>query len=145
MTRLGDSSLDICSDCKQASNLEVELRFELTPDKVHYGRLFCPVCGHHAKWVGKPSDEPTKYKRPKNTTNLARVGYCELCLRNRDQLPKRTTLEGHHVIAVDNGGTNDERNIWTLCTACHRLVEWMRRYNGTRAEHRTQTTGRGGD
>ena len=108
-----------------------DMVFEETPMLKHYGKVYCKNCNHFDRWVPKPDSDPTKYRRKKNTTNLARHKYCQMCLRYKEDLPDNQTLEGHHVIPVKYGGSNDKSNVWTLCTGCHRLVEWMRTYHSS--------------
>lgn len=100
-----------------------ELRLTLTAALTHYGRYDCDTCGFQG-WAPKPQDDPTKYQRPKGTTGLADKDYCEVCLK------KEVVLHGHHVIPVKKGGSDEAENIWTVCTACHRLIEWTRTYYG---------------
>jgi len=116
----------ICSD----KDFEFVLEVILTPELTHYGKLVCPVCQHFGGWVPKPESDPTKYRRPKSSTNLARKAYCELCLKSKSQLRNGRTLEGHHVRPVKYGGDNSDANIWTLCTGCHKQVEHIRTYHG---------------
>lgn len=42
-------------------------------------------------------------------------GYCCMCQRVVDLYDSQLD----HRIALQFGGTNDETNLWTLCTACH--------------------------
>jgi len=119
----------ICPMCSDET-VEVVLAEILTPELTHHAKLVCPECQHFGGWVPKPEADPTKYRRAKSTTNLARTTYCELCLRHKRDLPPRQTLEGHHVIPCKYEGASAVENIWTLCTSCHRLVEHMRTYHG---------------
>jgi hypothetical protein len=48
-------------------------------------------------------------------------GHCARC-------GSRTVLEGHHVIAIADGGPDVESNIEVLCEKCHR--EWHRDLEG---------------
>jgi len=57
-------------------------------------------------------------------------GFCELCLLKPDELPPGQTLEAHHIIEVQDGGSADRENIWIVCTKCARLIHWMRTHAG---------------
>ena len=122
--------------CPMCSDQVAEVVMEVIPyhgeKGPHYGFYKCPNCGHELRnvYAPKPQSDPTKYRRPKSTTSLARTTYCELCLRHKRVLPSMQTLEGHHVIPCKYDGANTIDNIWTLCTGCHRLVEYMRKYHG---------------
>lgn len=100
----------------------------LTPELIHHAGGRCQSCQRHV-WIKKPDDDPTKYKRPAASTNLAQKDYCEMCLRRKCDLPENTTLHGHHVIEVQEGGVDSVENLWTVCTACHRLIHWTRTYH----------------
>ena len=117
---------NLVADCPKCGN---SVEGELTPHLKHYAKGTCPEC-RYVWWLPKPDDDPTKYKRRKKSTNLAFGDVCQMCLRSREELPKNTTLEGHHVIEHQDGGKDDTSNIWTLCSACHQLVHWQRTYHG---------------
>jgi hypothetical protein len=55
-------------------------------------------------------------------------GLCEVCLRRPADLPPGETLEAQHIIEFSEGGDPGPENIMIVCTACHRLVHWVRRY-----------------
>jgi len=108
----------------------------LTPDLPHYGKLLCAECGMFRGWAKKPDSEATKYQRPKMHQNLVAKysrGYCELCLKLEAELDRRAVLEAHHVIEFHDAGDPSRANVWILCTPCHRLVTWMRKYVGHNA------------
>jgi len=52
-------------------------------------------------------------------------------------LPRNTTFVLHHVVEVQDGGTDDPANMWRLCTICHEMVHLMRR---NRAEPKRRPT-----
>jgi 5-methylcytosine-specific restriction endonuclease McrA len=98
---------------------------------VHYARLDCAKCGRFKKWITKPDSDPTKYRRPQLHQDLAGKygrGFCELCLCQKDDLPKGRTLEAQHVIEFKDGGGSERENIWIVCTGCQRLIHWVRTY-----------------
>ena len=117
--------------CRQCG-FEGEAKEVLRPDGVHYSNLLCPVCDTHTGGFGKkPDSDPTKYKRPKAHTELVKKfsrGICEMCLAKKDDLPKGQTLEAHHVIEYQDGGEATRENTWIVCTGCHRLINWRRKY-----------------
>lgn len=99
----------------------------------HYARIKCAECNAFMRWMAKPVDDPTKYKRQKKHTGLVDKygqGFCEMCLRNEDALPKGQSLEAQHVQEYQDGGSEKRENIWIICTACHKLIHWVRTYHG---------------
>jgi predicted HNH restriction endonuclease len=82
------------------------------------------------RWLTKPDSDPTKYKRPTQHLNLV-ADICEMCMRTLNEFPKGTTLEAHHVMEFKDDGSNARENIWIICTACHRMIHWIRTYHGT--------------
>lgn len=120
---------ETCRHCQDAG----PHRVEVMQTGVHYAKVACGSCGRMLRWLSKPDSDPTKYKRPTKHTNLVADysrGYCEMCLRKVAELPKGQTLEAQHVIEFANGGSNERDNIWIICTACHRIVHWIRTYHG---------------
>lgn len=104
--------------------------FVPTPEKVHYGKMVCSECGRFLRWVSKPSDEKrARHGTGKLVKQLQKSGidYCQMCLRHRDELPPSVTFVAHHVIEVQDGGTNDPANLWHVCTICHELIHLLRR------------------
>lgn len=105
----------------------------LETQSVHHARETCAKCLAFVRWIAKPSDDPTKYKRPQKHRNLVAEysrGFCEMCLRLEDDLPKGQTMEAQHVIEFQDGGSEKRENIWIVCTACHRMIHWLRTYHG---------------
>lgn len=99
----------------------------------HYAKIDCSKCGRWIRWLPKPDVE--KHRRPAAHRDLVEKfgkGFCELCLRKKDQLPLPQTLIGHHVdpYAKSRNKELKKEDVWILCTMCHRIVEWMRTYMG---------------
>lgn len=97
------------------------------------GGVVCTACGRTLGFLPKSADDPTKYRRPNEHRELVSrfgKGYCELCLRLEVELKGRQGLVGHHVLPFQSDGEAKRENVWILCTACHRIVEWMRTYHG---------------
>lgn len=102
---------------------------------VHYAKRVCSAsaCGRINGFEPKPDSDPTKYRRTKAHTDLVKKfskGFCEMCLTPAGELPKGMALEGQHVVEYDNDGQPTRENIWIVCTACHRLIHWVRTYKG---------------
>jgi 5-methylcytosine-specific restriction endonuclease McrA len=100
---------------------------KLTPEKTHYGEIRCPIHGH--SWVPKPSED----RKPKRKTNADLINhlpqdrrdFCWSCLRQKELLKSlrpSVSLQVHHVIAVEDNGSDDPENLQLLCAECHSLV-----------------------
>lgn len=95
----------------------------------HYAEKRCGSCGKHLGWVPKPDRD--KSRREAKHTDLVRKyfrGFCDLCLITEKYLPHGEVWEAHHVLEYQNGGGAERENVWILCTACHKLVNWRRIY-----------------
>lgn len=107
-------------------------KFILTPELTHWGKYVCsyPDCERFLAWVKKPDNEK---RNRRNSKKLAKpfedagINYCQLCLRKRCELPPSMTFVAHHIIEVQDGGTDDPINLLHLCTFCHELVHLLRR------------------
>ena len=99
----------------------------LTRDETR-GEVTCDDCGLFVKWEGKPKEKKSR-KGQADLRNRFCKDYCELCLSMKEDLVLPDTLEIHHVLEVQHGGTDDPENLQTLCTGCHRMVHWRRTYN----------------
>lgn len=108
--------------------------FEETLNSIHYGKLKCKDCGKWIKWIKNPEKQgrtkTSKYdlKRIKEHYKFDKE-FCFFCLRERDQLGWDETLTRDHIQELDKGGKDELENIQILCTACHKLKNWMRLYN----------------
>ena len=90
----------------------------------------CRTC---KKAFTQPKPDADKARRPAGHRKLVKKfgrGFCELCLRREAELPASQDLDGHHVVEFADGGTDDQANVWILCTSCHRLVHHQRTYLG---------------
>lgn len=101
----------------------------------HFAAIRCDGCHAQLEWLGWP---PTPERRERRRTarraaELTRLGadHCELCLRARFDLSPPDTLEIHHV--DEDRDNNALDNLRLYCTACHRLVHWLRTYLGRAA------------
>ena len=105
----------------------------ITPASVHYGAEICAVCRRHLRWLPKPDGE--RVRRPAAHRELVEKysqGYCELCLTKQEDLPARQTLEAHHVVEFQDGGSAQRSNVWIVCTACAKLIHWARTWGSKR-------------
>lgn len=106
----------------------------LTPEMQHHGKEVCNGCGKFLRWIPKPDNE--KVRRPAKHRDLVKKyskGFCELCLKSEVELPNGQGLEAQHVIEFQDGGTEGRENIWIVCTACHKLIHWMRHHISQRS------------
>ena len=45
--------------------------------------------------------------------------FCERCLQRGIQT---LAVEVHHILPVNQGGTNDKENLMSVCSECHKLI-----------------------
>lgn len=96
---------------------------------VHYAEMRCPQCDRHNGWIPKPDCD--KAKRPAAHRNLVKksgIKKCQMCLRHERELVSPDCLHAHHVEEYRTGGDSGLENIWIVCSACHRLIDWTRTY-----------------
>jgi len=132
MTILYDDSYPTektCPTCKK------HLIFTETPKNVHYGRLDCPLCKKFIKWVRNPEiAEKRRYGTSKYSLEQVMKFYkieepfCFICLRKQNELGKHETLTRDHIQELDKGGKDELENLHILCSACHKLKNWVRLY-----------------
>lgn len=91
----------------------------------HYRKAVCGSCGKFFGWISKPKNLA---RRAPSTLGLSPGAFCVLCLAGEG-------LETHHIIEVQDGGSNAPENRLTVCAGCHALIHWLRRYR-TPAEAR---------
>lgn len=129
---MSDAPLEYLAPCPRCGDGGPHAVTLMTEGK-HYAKARCVACDAFLRWLPKPADDATKYKRPQKHRNLVAEygsGYCEMCLREQHELAKGESLEAQHVIEFQDGGSEKRENIWILCTSCHSLVHWLRRYKG---------------
>lgn len=135
-----DTTMPICGACQvkmirtNCPDCFNKLIFTKTHNSVHYGRLDCPKCDKWVKWVSNPKDESRK-----KTSNFEKEDVfkfhnmekncCFFCLRTKEQLGKNETLTIDHIEELNGRGKDEIQNLQILCTACHKLKNWMRLYN----------------
>lgn len=81
-------------------------------------KIVCGQCGRFIAWLPKLKN---KDHRAPSSTGLATSDFCQCCRKTG------VNLVGHHVIEVAEGGSNDPKNIWTLCDLCHTVIHTLRR------------------
>ena len=121
-----------CRYCRAPAPHIVETKDVPAP---HWGRFVCRNCHRHLDWFSKPDAD--KVKRPAAHKDLVAKfgrGFCEMCLRKPVDLGQNETLEAQHVLEYADGGEPTRENIWIICTACHKMVHWLRPYHGPSVE-----------
>ena len=122
----------VCVECGQ------DLAVVEVDDPKHYAQYQCINAGcskrgRYAGWVPKPRDGNTRRKANRKLLKKLDVSlrdFCQLCTRTSaalDRLKPALQLEVHHVIEVQDGGTDEALNLWVLCSECHELVHRQRR------------------
>ena len=123
----------VCVECGQ------DLAVVETPQhKDHWAEYQCAntACSRfkkHTGWVPKPRDGNRRRKQNRKLLKRCDVSlrdFCHLCTRTSaalDRLKPALQLEVHHVIEVQDGGTDEASNLWILCSECHELVHRQRR------------------
>lgn len=111
-----------------------ELLLKLTPQTIHYGRLDCPKCGFYA-WASNPESSKIDSLRTSKKTASQVCAFhklpeemCFYCLRTRKELGFAETLTCDHIQELDKGGQDIIENQQVLCSACHKLKNWLRLY-----------------
>jgi 5-methylcytosine-specific restriction endonuclease McrA len=113
-----------CNRCQ----CEVDALVEEQPEtSIHYAKAICTKCGRFIDWLKKPEHDG-KRTSSKFTSESLRILCCELCGRGHAKLGKRSTLDIHHKIPIEEGGKDERDNILVLCTACHRMAHFLRTY-----------------
>ena len=93
----------------------------------HYAEMRCAACDRYIKFVGNEDARRRESKHRKLVKKFSR-GFCEMCLCWEQDLPPGETLEGHHVQEHQDDGPATRDNVWILCTSCHELLNWKRRW-----------------
>ena len=88
------------------------------PGSKHYKKAVCGSCGKFFGWISKPKN--LAHRAP-STLGLSPDARCAICLTG-------AALEVHHIVEIQDGGSNDPANRLTLCQGCHALVHWVRHY-----------------
>ena len=102
-------------------------------DTVHYARLDCPNCNKWIRWMPNPD---IKGRRGTSKFDINDVlnfhnkknEICFLCLRRRNQLGNKETFTLDHIEELSHSGKDELGNLQILCSACHKLKNWVRLY-----------------
>lgn len=111
-----------------------ELVFKETPEFMHYGKIVCSKCDFFVKWMSNPENEDVRTKTSRHTLQQVlqfhkkEKGLCFFCLRTKEQLGECEGLTRDHIEEINDGGKDELENLQVLCTACHKLKNWMRLY-----------------
>ena len=119
-----------------------------TPNTIHYAKLICAKCGKWFKWLSHPDNEERRTQTSKfgisHIINFHKMkrSRCFFCLRTRSQLGTHETLTIDHIEEIDKGGKDIIENLQILCSACHKLKNWIRLYFNwhLKEENDTKTT-----
>lgn len=108
--------------CRQCGSTETKAT--LTPHLSHHARIDCMGCGSFVGWQAKPRDErqAPKPRRTKGLIERINPGFCVLCRRRERDLPGAVVMQAHHIVAVEEGGTDELGNLLPLCSDCHKQV-----------------------
>jgi len=119
---------ELCPECKSV------LLMTLTPDLTHYARLDCVRCNKFIKWLKSPENadkrtSTSKYSIRKILSfhNMEKE-ICFFCPRNKEQLGECETMTIDHINELSDGGVDELGNLQILCSACHKMKNWMRLY-----------------
>lgn len=118
-----------CDRCKTRDTQIIE-----TPNSPHYAKEVCNLCGGWLKWIKSPENEGKRTKTSKySLRNILKFHnkdkeFCFFCLRTRDELGLNETITIDHIEEISKGGEDELGNLQILCTACHRMKNWLRLY-----------------
>jgi len=112
-----------------------EIIFVQTPNHIHYGKDVCSDCGKWFKWIRNPDNKgKNRYGTSKFSVrdilkfHKKNEEICFFCLRKKDELGFNETITRDHIEEVDKGGKDELENLQVLCSACHKLKNWVRLY-----------------
>lgn len=90
---------------------------------VPYGERYCEehkkIAAKQYEQYGRKEEERQRYEGPWKTIRkmkLASQPLCENCLKNGRYT--RAVLV-HHIIPLEEGGSNDSSNLMSMCQECH--------------------------
>ncbi|MBH20936.1 MAG: hypothetical protein CML98_04090 [Rhodobiaceae bacterium] len=109
--------------------------FSVPPRKTpspHYAEYRCSdlTCDDFNGFVQKP--DSSKNNRKSNLKLKKQIpehlqNNCEICLRKIELIKQlNLVMQVHHVIEVQNGGTDDSNNLRYVCYQCHQLIHRQR-------------------
>lgn len=109
----------------------IDCQFTPRPDTNHFGSIRCSE--HGFLWIAKPDDMRRK-KRKTNANLINKLpehmrDFCWKCRRYKEDLALLKpvlVLEVHHIIAVEEGGTDTPSNLALYCSECHAEIHRKR-------------------
>jgi 5-methylcytosine-specific restriction endonuclease McrA len=112
------------------------IKFTETRESIHYGRNDCKDCGKWIEWVKNPESNRTKNPLRKMKLSPEKVclfhkfktTHCFFCQRGKEELGYNETLTVDHIEELDKGGKDEIENQQVLCSACHKMKNWLRLY-----------------
>lgn len=117
--------LQPCPKCDQL----VEVKEILCENGPHFSQVRCSKCDYFFGFRAKPKNDNKLEKRPNGapTPKDLDIDFCQICLRQKTEVHKEYLITHH----IDDDPTHNERlNYLVVCQACHKLIEWVRKYNG---------------
>lgn len=116
-----------CPRCKETVQPETTGK----TSEMHGHQVRCPSCSW-VWWGGKlkiikPKEEKRAFSTQWPPSRLG-IDYCQLCLRPKNHLGTNETLHSHHLIRIEDGGPDEPKNILVVCTACHKLIDFIQLY-----------------
>lgn len=110
-------------------------------DYPHFGRVICAHAAgelidsirskgdqHYLDWLQAPNQQTSTARRRTKRHKVDNLtDRCEICLRHVAELTSPNELHYHHVVEVQDGGTDTDDNLRVYCNDCHNLIHWARR------------------
>ena len=112
--------------CKHC-NEEIEPIFIEMKEGPHYGKHICSYCDKFLGWVKKPKNEGKREQLKYIPEDFDKY-FCEICGRKKYELGEHEKIAIHHKIPIKEGGKDIPENILVLCTFCHRLCHFLKKY-----------------
>ena len=80
-----------------------ETEFILTPEKIHYGKTVCNLCGKFVKWVANPNIKPYKVRCAELIgQGLIELPEDEFILSCKDFFEEHGALTEKQYLAIEN-------------------------------------------
>ncbi len=124
---------------EQYGLLEKQKQFHLVKDGESYDILLLEGLGTHyasiqrnGKWIAwLPSRKNSKerivldVKDVLEYHNMKKEPFCFICGRKKEELGSKETLTCDHIVQLVDGGNDEVQNAQVLCSACHKLKNWV--------------------
>ena len=96
-------------------------------DTVHYAKAVCD--GVFFCWVKSPQNHEGRHNHEPEQVmryhGFHGEPFCFICGRSQDKLGIKETITVDHIIEIRDGGADEINNTQLLCTACHKLKNWV--------------------